>query len=113
MDFTWFIANAERIEPALKSGIYIVQLSRIPPEHQAFRCGLAGKPSDAVQRAFQGTQAARGSPRMSTLSPDLFVDAICRNTSPPGTGASRWRERAENNKMTLNEKEWTSRPSYS
>ena len=42
-----------------------------------------------------------------------FVDAICRNTSPPGTSASRWREREENNKMTLNEKEWTSRPSYS
>lgn len=40
MDFTWFIANAERIEPALKSGLYIVQQSRIPPEHQAFRCGL-------------------------------------------------------------------------
>ena len=58
MDFTWFIANAERIEPALKSGLYIVQQSRIPPEHQAFRCGLAGKPSDAAQRAFQGKQSS-------------------------------------------------------
>ena len=58
MDFTWFIANAERIEPALKSGLYIVQQSRIPPEYQAFRCGLAGKPSDAAQRAFQGKQSS-------------------------------------------------------
>ena len=47
----------------------------------------------------------------TVISP--FVDAMCRNTSPPGTGASRWRERAENNKMIINEKEWISRPSYS
>ena len=83
MDFTWFIANAERIEPALKSGLYIVQQSRIPPEYQAFRCGLAGKPSDAVQRAFQGTQAARGSPRMSTLSPDLSSMLYAETHLPP------------------------------
>ena len=58
MDFTHFIANQDIIEPALKSGLYIVQQSHLPLNLQAFRCGLAGKPSDAAQRAFQGKQSS-------------------------------------------------------
>ena len=58
MDFTHFIANQDTIEPALKSGLYIVQQSHLPLNLQAFRCGLAGKPSDAAQRAFQGKQSS-------------------------------------------------------
>ena len=58
MDFTHFIANQDRIEPALKSGLYIVAQSHLPLNNQAFRCGLAGKPSDAAQRAFQGKQSS-------------------------------------------------------
>ena len=58
MDFTHFIANQETIEPALKSGLYIVQQSHLPLNLQAFRCGLAGKPSDAAKRAFQGKQSS-------------------------------------------------------
>ena len=58
MDFTHFIANQDTIEPALKSGLYIVQQSHLPLNLQAFRCGLAGKPSDAAQRAFQAKQSS-------------------------------------------------------
>ena len=58
MEFTHFIANQESIEPALKSGLYIVQQSQLPKDVQAFRCGLAGKPSDAAQQAFQGKQSS-------------------------------------------------------
>jgi len=58
MDFTHFIANQDQIEPALKSGLYIVQQSHLPRDYQAFRCGLAGKPSDAAQQAFQGKQSS-------------------------------------------------------
>ena len=58
MDFTHFIAHQDEIEPALKSGLYIVQQSHLPLNLQAFRCGLAGKPSDAAQRAFQGKQSS-------------------------------------------------------
>ena len=58
MDFTHFIANQEQIEPAQKSGLYIVQQSNLPLNLQAFRCGLAGKPSDAAQRAFQSKQSS-------------------------------------------------------
>ena len=58
MDFTHFIAKQDTIEPALKSGLYIVQQSHLPLNLQAFRCGLAGKPSDAAQRAFQGKQSS-------------------------------------------------------
>ena len=58
MEFTHFIANQETIEPALKSGLYIVQQSQLPKNVQAFRCGLAGKPSDAAQQAFQGKQSS-------------------------------------------------------
>ena len=58
MEFTHFIANQESIEPALKLGLYIVQQSQLPKDVQAFRCGLAGKPSDAAQQAFQGKQSS-------------------------------------------------------
>ena len=58
MDFTWFIANQDRIEPALKSGLYLVAQSNLPASLVAFRCGLAGRPSDAAQRAFQGKQSS-------------------------------------------------------
>ena len=58
MDFTHFIAHQDEIEPALKSGLYIVQQSHLPLNLQAFRSGLAGKPSDAAQRAFQGKQSS-------------------------------------------------------
>jgi hypothetical protein len=57
MDFTTFIQRKEDLEVALKSGLYIVQQSHLPLEHQAFRCGLAGKPADSATRAFQSKQS--------------------------------------------------------
>lgn len=58
MDFTEFIAKQDEIEPAQKSGLYIVMQSHLPKQFQAFRCGLAGKPSDAAIKAFQGKQSS-------------------------------------------------------
>ena len=75
MDFTHFIAHQDEIEPALKSGLYIVQQSHLPLAYQAFRCGLAGKPSDAAQRAFQGKQSSFASRFATYLNTWLPTDA--------------------------------------
>lgn len=48
MDFTYFIQYKRFIEPAEKSGLYIVSQSHLPGQFQAFRCGLAGKPVDSA-----------------------------------------------------------------
>jgi len=60
---------------------------------------------DGERRSYASSERIAKSVHIVT---SLFVDAMCRNTSPPGTSASRWYEGAENNKMTINEKEWTS-----
>ena len=48
MDFTYFIANKERIEVAEKPGLYCVLQSHLPKDKQSWRCGLAGKPVDSA-----------------------------------------------------------------
>ena len=48
MDFTKFIAEREQIEPALKSGLYVVMQNHQKPEYQYFRMGLAGRPVDSA-----------------------------------------------------------------
>ena len=53
--------KANEIEPATKSALYIVQQSHLPKPYQYFRCGLAGKPSDAAIKAFQGKQSSLAS----------------------------------------------------
>jgi hypothetical protein len=75
MDFTHFIQHKEEIEVAEKSGLYVVQQSRLPPQDRAFRCGLAGKPSDAAVRAFQGKQSSFSSRFATYLNYWLPTDA--------------------------------------
>ena len=75
MDFTYFIANKDQIEVAEKSGLYIVQQSHLPPQYQAFRCGLAGKPSDAAVKAFQGKQSSFSSRFATYLNYWMPTDA--------------------------------------
>ncbi len=48
MDFTKFIGRKDQIECAKKAGLYCVLQSHLPPQFQAFRCGLAGKPVDSA-----------------------------------------------------------------
>ena len=75
MDFTFFISNKDQIEVADKSGLYIVQQSHLPPQYQAFRCGLAGKPSDAAVKAFQGKQSSFSSRFATYLNYWMPTDA--------------------------------------
>jgi len=61
MDFTTFIAQKDEIEPALKSGLYIVQQSHLPKQYQAFRMGLAGKTVDSSATGDMGYKAKQAS----------------------------------------------------
>ena len=102
MDFTHFIAHQDEIEPALKSGLYIVQQSHLPLNLQAFRCGLAGKPSDAAQRAFQGKsfgytpvrRAPTREPKRATSRPPLSTVGVAPTGTGPGpVRLAAWGER--------------------
>lgn len=75
MDFTHFIANKDSIEPALKSGLYIIQQSHLPEKYQAKRCGLAGRPADFATRAFQSQQSNFASRFATYLNYWLPTDA--------------------------------------
>ena len=62
MDLTYFIQNKERIEVAEKVGLYCASQSHIPPQFQAFRCGLAGRnagDADLMFRSAEGNFARR------------------------------------------------------
>ena len=64
MDLTYFIQhkNDPGMEIANKVGLYCVSQSHIPPQFQAFRCGLAGKnagDADPAFRSKEGTFQAR------------------------------------------------------
>ena len=48
MDFSYFIENKQLIEPAEKSGLYLVEQKHIPQPYKAFRMGLAGRPVDSA-----------------------------------------------------------------
>jgi hypothetical protein len=75
MDLTFFIQHKEEIEVALKSGLYLIQQSHLPEKHQAFRCGLAGKPADFATRAFQSQQSSFSSRFANYLNYWLPTDA--------------------------------------
>jgi hypothetical protein len=75
MDFTHFIANKEKIEVALKSGLYIIQQSHLPEKYQAWRAGLAGKAADFAIRAFQSQQSNFASRFATYLNYWLPTDA--------------------------------------
>ena len=75
MDFTFFIQHKEEIEPALKSGLYLIQQSHLPEKYQAFRCGLAGRPADVATRAFQSQQSNFASRFANYLNYWLPTDA--------------------------------------
>ena len=51
MDFQYFIANKDQIEVATKPGLYIVWQNHLPPQYQAYRMGLAGRPVDSATSA--------------------------------------------------------------
>ena len=71
MDLSYFIKNKERIEPALKSGLYCIMQSHLPRSMQAFRCGLAGKPLDTAQQVsnVQSSFASRFATYMNYYLP--------------------------------------------
>ena len=61
MDFTYFIQNKERIEVALKPGLYCVMQSHLPKDKQSARAGLSGKPVDSATqfKSQEGNFASR------------------------------------------------------
>jgi len=61
MDFNVFIKNKAEIEAGEKAGLYCVMQSHLPPQYQAFRCGLAGKPVDSATqfKSAEGNFASR------------------------------------------------------
>ena len=61
MDFTYFIQNKERIEVALKPGLYCVMQSHLPKDKQAARAGLSGKVVDSATqfKSQEGNFASR------------------------------------------------------
>jgi hypothetical protein len=81
MDLTFFIQHKEEIEVALKSGLYLIQQSHLPEKHQAFRCGLAGKPADFATRAFQSQQSSFSSRFANYLNYWLPTDAKVYGTT--------------------------------
>ena len=48
MDAEFLLAHKDEIEPANKPGLYILMQKQLPPQFQAYRCGLAGKPVDSA-----------------------------------------------------------------
>lgn len=75
MDFLTFLEKKDEIECSGMTGLYCIKQNYLPPQYQAVRAGLAGKPVDSATqyKSAEGTFLSRFSTYMNYFMPTSFT----------------------------------------